>query len=222
MLFKKSYNLPFGRDGQKTQGQSDQKLLFFLFFSKNDIKTLFEWWNQETFNFWNKHFFCQFKRVSNTPVCNFWLRPARKLILTAFFICSCGKDTGTRTKSFHEKFRKIKKKNCIKISNKIFFKKIFLSPLKKRISGFFVLNWKSRKIFPEIREPEKSHPEANSAKDDLVVHIYREVGLVFIKFRLLIRLLDGIFWGSLIPVGFLGESLSRIGIGISKMVDSFL
>ena len=42
MPFKKSYNLPFGRDGQKTQGRSDQKLLFFLFFTKNDIKTLFE------------------------------------------------------------------------------------------------------------------------------------------------------------------------------------
>ena len=41
MPFKKSYNLPFGRDGQKTQGRSDQKLLFFLFFTKNTYKNTF-------------------------------------------------------------------------------------------------------------------------------------------------------------------------------------
>ena len=87
MPFKKSFNLPFGRDGQKTQGQSDQKLLFFLFFSKNDIKTLFEWCNQETFNFWNNGFFCQFQSID-------------------FFIYSRGKDTAARTKSFHRKISK--------------------------------------------------------------------------------------------------------------------
>ena len=41
MPFKKSYNLPFGRDGQKTQGRSDQKLLFFLFFTKKGYKKHF-------------------------------------------------------------------------------------------------------------------------------------------------------------------------------------
>ena len=51
MPFKKSQNLPFGRDGQKSQGRFDQKLLFFLFFRKKDIKTLFEFCNRETFNF---------------------------------------------------------------------------------------------------------------------------------------------------------------------------
>ena len=79
MPFKKSQNLPFGRDGQETQGRFDQKLVFlffspkmientkksyfFLFFTKNDIKTLFELCIQETFNFWNKGFSCQFQGI---------------------------------------------------------------------------------------------------------------------------------------------------------------
>ena len=93
--------------------------------------------------------------ASNAPVCNFWLTPARKLILTAFFICSCGKDTGTRTKSFHrkvsykkdstlkprffQKFRKIRKK----IHKN--FKKIFLSPWKTLSSRLSIK--KSKKNF---------------------------------------------------------------------------
>ena len=88
MPFKKSQNLPFGRDGQKSQGRFDQKLLFFLFFRKKDIKTLFELCKlSRNFQLLKQRFsppvlehHIEIHRArvwsppSNPSVCNFWLR----------------------------------------------------------------------------------------------------------------------------------------------------
>ena len=49
--------------GRKLKADLTKNYFFFLFFTKNDIKTLFEWCNQETFNFWNKGFSCQFQGI---------------------------------------------------------------------------------------------------------------------------------------------------------------
>ena len=120
------------------------KKCFFLFFNLSEIKRLFSLCNKEIFNFWGKFFFqvseyhIDIQRgglwspASNASVCNFWLGPAKKLILTAFFIiCSWGKDTGAqrelnikseKSRIFQKKF---KKKNFKKNFEKKFFSKNF-------------------------------------------------------------------------------------------------
>ena len=86
--------------------------------------------------------------------------------MTAFFICSCAKDTGTRTKSFHrkvsykkdstlkprffQKFRKFQKKISSKFQKKFFFKKIFLSPWKTLSSRLSLKKSKKKFFFGQI------------------------------------------------------------------------
>ena len=83
---------------------------------------------------------------------------ARKLILTAFFIYSCERDTGARTKIFHRKnkkkkfhknFKKLKKKFHKNFKKKI-FQKNFSFALKNTLKSPQHKNLKKKIFFSKI------------------------------------------------------------------------